>query len=140
MERNFRPVSVLNTFSKIYEKFLKQQLNQHLDNTLSVFIEVFRRAYSTQHVFVQHVSYNDLLLRSSKCTMHCSPKTPLHRNTQNTESFESTIDAEHFELRSSNYSLRNANNLPILGLIKLLLGPKALSALGHRFGMAYLMN
>ena len=37
---NFRPVSILNTSSKIHEKVLKQQLNQHLDNTLSVFIAV----------------------------------------------------------------------------------------------------
>ena len=53
VERNFRPVSVLNTFSKIYEKVLKQQLTQHLDNTLSVFISAYRRAYSTQHVLVR---------------------------------------------------------------------------------------
>ena len=42
VERNFRPVSVLNTFSKIYEKVLKQQLIQHLHNTLSVFIAAYR--------------------------------------------------------------------------------------------------
>ena len=53
VERNFRPVSVLNTFSKIYEKVLKQRLNQHLDNTLSVFIAAYRRAYSTQHVLIR---------------------------------------------------------------------------------------
>ena len=53
VERNFRPVSVLNTFSKIYEKVLKQQLNQHLDNTLPVFIAAYRRAYSTQHVLIR---------------------------------------------------------------------------------------
>ena len=42
VERNFRSVSVLNTFSKIYEKVLKQQLTQRLDNTLSVFIVAYR--------------------------------------------------------------------------------------------------
>ena len=52
-ERNFRPVSVLNTFSKIYEKVLKKQLTLHLDNTLSVFIAAYRRAYSTQHVLIR---------------------------------------------------------------------------------------
>ena len=41
-ERNFRPVSVLNTFSKIYEKALKQQLISHLDKTLSIFISAYR--------------------------------------------------------------------------------------------------
>ena len=53
VERNFRPVSVLNTFSKIYEKVLKQQLVQHLDDTLSVFISAYRRAYGTQHVLIR---------------------------------------------------------------------------------------
>ena len=45
--RNFRPVSVLNTFSKIYEKVLTQQLIKHLDKTLSVFIAAYRKAYGT---------------------------------------------------------------------------------------------
>ena len=51
--RNFRPVSVLNTFSKIYEKVLKQQLIKHLDKTLSVFIAANRKAYGTQHVLIR---------------------------------------------------------------------------------------
>ena len=41
-EKNFRPVSVLNTFSKIYEKVMKQQLIVYLDTTLSVFIGAYR--------------------------------------------------------------------------------------------------
>ncbi len=52
-ERNFHPVSVLNTFSKIYENVLKQQLIQHLDNTPSVFIAAYRQAYGTQHVLIR---------------------------------------------------------------------------------------
>ena len=36
VEKNFLPVSVLNTFSKIYEKIMKQQLVVHLNTTLSV--------------------------------------------------------------------------------------------------------
>ena len=53
VERNFRPVSVLNTFSKIYEKVLKHQLIGHLDNTLSIFIAAYRRTYGTQHVLIR---------------------------------------------------------------------------------------
>ena len=53
VERNFRPVSVLNIFSKIYEKVLKQQLTQHLDKTLSVFIAAYRQKYGTQHVLIR---------------------------------------------------------------------------------------
>ena len=54
-ERNFRAVSVLNTFSKIYEKALKQQLISHLDKTLSIFISAYRKSYSTQHVLINLV-------------------------------------------------------------------------------------
>ena len=54
-ERNVRPVSVLNTFSKIYEKALKQQLISHLDKTLSIFISAYRKSYSTQHVLINLV-------------------------------------------------------------------------------------
>ena len=54
-ERNFRPVSVLNTFSKIYKKVLKQQLISHLDKTLSTFISAYRKSYSTQHVLINLV-------------------------------------------------------------------------------------
>ena len=51
--RNFRPVSVLNTFSKIYKKVLKQLLVKHLDYTLSTFIAAYIRAYGTQHVLMR---------------------------------------------------------------------------------------
>ena len=54
-ERNFRPVSVLSTFSKLYEKALKQQLLSHLDKTLSLFISAYRKSYNTQHVLINLV-------------------------------------------------------------------------------------
>ena len=49
------PVSVLNTFSKILEKILKEQLTPFLDKTLSIFIAAYRKAYSTQHVLIKLV-------------------------------------------------------------------------------------
>ena len=45
---NFRPGSILNTFSKIYEKVIKDQLVSGLDNYLSSFISAYRKGYSTQ--------------------------------------------------------------------------------------------
>ena len=51
VERTYRPVSILNTFSKIFEKILKEQLSPFLDKTLSIFNAAYRAAYSTQHVF-----------------------------------------------------------------------------------------
>ena len=55
VERNYRPVSILNTFSKIFEKILKEQLSPFLDKTLSIFIAAYRTAYSTQHVLIKLV-------------------------------------------------------------------------------------
>ena len=50
---NFRPVSILNTFSKIYEKVIKDQLVSGLDKYLSPFISAYRKRYSTQHVLTR---------------------------------------------------------------------------------------
>ena len=50
---NFRPVSILNTFSKIYEKVIKYQLVSGLDKYLSPFISAYRKRYSTQHVLTR---------------------------------------------------------------------------------------
>ena len=55
VEKNYRPVSVLNTFSKIFEKILKEQLTPCLDETLSTFIAAYRKAYSTHHVLIRLV-------------------------------------------------------------------------------------
>ena len=55
VERNFRPVSILNVFSKIYEKILKNQLIPFLDETLSQFIAAYRKSYGTQHVLIRMI-------------------------------------------------------------------------------------
>ncbi len=52
-EKNYCPVSVLNSFSKIFEKTVKNQLSQHIGNCLSIFIAAYRSAYSTQHVLLR---------------------------------------------------------------------------------------
>ena len=50
---NYRPVSILNTFSKIYEKVIKNQLVSHFDKYLSPFTSAYRKSYSTQQVLVR---------------------------------------------------------------------------------------
>ena len=50
---NYRPVSVLNIFSKVYEIVLKNALLSALSEYMSPFISAYREGYSTQHVFVR---------------------------------------------------------------------------------------
>ena len=50
---NFRPISVLNCFSKVYEKILKTKLLEKTNNLFSPFISAFRESYNTQHVLIR---------------------------------------------------------------------------------------
>ena len=52
---NFKPVSILNTFFKIYEKVIKDQLVSRLDKYLSPFMSAYRKGYSSQHVLTRLV-------------------------------------------------------------------------------------
>ena len=49
---NYRPLSMLNAFSKIYEKVIKNQLNSYFHKYFSPFISVCRKRYNTQHVLI----------------------------------------------------------------------------------------
>ena len=51
--QNYRPVSILNTFSKIYEKVIKNQLVSYFDKYLSLFISAYRKNSSTQQVLIR---------------------------------------------------------------------------------------
>ena len=50
---NYRPVSVLNVFSKFYERVIKMQIIIFIDNRLSEFLSAYRKGYSTQHVLMR---------------------------------------------------------------------------------------
>ena len=50
---NYRPVSILNTFSKIYERYIHNSLIPFVDNFLSVFISAYRQTYSSNHVLIR---------------------------------------------------------------------------------------
>ena len=49
---NYRPVSILNAFSKIYEKVIKSQLVSYFDKYFCLFISKSRKSYSTQQVLI----------------------------------------------------------------------------------------
>ena len=52
---NFRPVSLLNTFSKFYERVIKDQLALSIENYFSPMVSAYRKNYTTQHVMTHLV-------------------------------------------------------------------------------------
>ena len=50
---SYRPVSILNVFSKIYEKVIKNQLMSYFEKYFSPFISAYRKIYSTQKVLIR---------------------------------------------------------------------------------------
>ena len=52
---NFRLVSLLNKFSKFYERVIKDQLVLSMENYSSPMVSAYRKNYSTQHVITRLV-------------------------------------------------------------------------------------
>ena len=51
-KKNYRPVSILNSVSKLFEKIIQQQLNPFFDNTLSDHLCGYRKGHSTQYAIL----------------------------------------------------------------------------------------
>ena len=51
--KNYRPVSLLNIFSKIYESFLYQNVTNYVNCFLSKFISAYHKSYSSSHVLIR---------------------------------------------------------------------------------------
>ena len=51
--KSYRPVSLLNGFSKIYERFLHDSLSNFTDKILSKFVSAYRKPYSSNHVLLK---------------------------------------------------------------------------------------
>ena len=53
--KNERPVSLLNMFSKIYERVLHKNFTNYENTFLSKFISAYRKSYSTTHVLIRSI-------------------------------------------------------------------------------------
>ena len=51
-KKNYRPVSVLPTISKICEKLMQRQINNYIINHLSLYLCGYRKGYNTQQALV----------------------------------------------------------------------------------------
>ena len=50
--RNYRPVSVLPTISKVFERLMQNQIISHIDKHLSPYLCGYRKGYSAQHALI----------------------------------------------------------------------------------------
>ena len=49
-KNNYNPVSILNAFSKIYQRFINDKLLNHVNDILSDFVSAYRSKYSSNHM------------------------------------------------------------------------------------------
>ena len=54
-EKNYRPVSILPTLSKIYERLLSEQLTEHFNSIFHDFLSAFRASYGCQTTLLRLV-------------------------------------------------------------------------------------
>ena len=52
---NYRSVCVLDTFSKIVESLIFDQLTKHANEFLQIFMGAYRKLYSSQHILIRLV-------------------------------------------------------------------------------------
>ena len=53
--KNYRPAGLLNIFSKIYERFLHENLTDYVDSFLSKFRSAYRKSCSSNHVLIHFI-------------------------------------------------------------------------------------
>ena len=50
---NFRPVCLLNRFSKIYENYINNRIVNSMSNYISPSVSAYRKGYNSQHVLIR---------------------------------------------------------------------------------------
>ena len=52
-KNNYRPVSILNDFSKIYKRFINDKLLSHVNDMLYDFVSAYRSKHSSNHMVLR---------------------------------------------------------------------------------------
>ena len=52
-KENYRPISVIGTFSKIIERYIEMKIVDHVESFLSIFIGAYRKRHSTNNVLIR---------------------------------------------------------------------------------------
>ena len=52
-KENYRPISILNTFSKVFERYILEQLTPFFNVTMSHFLSAYRKKFSCQNVLLR---------------------------------------------------------------------------------------
>ena len=66
--KNYRQVSILNCFSKVYEKFIHENLTSSITKFLSDIISAYRRGHSTNHALLRLIEHWKAALDSNLFT------------------------------------------------------------------------
>ena len=66
-EKNYRPVSILPTLSKIYERLLSEQLTEHFNSIFHDFLSAFRASYGCQTTLLRLVEDWKQALDNNMC-------------------------------------------------------------------------
>ena len=93
-----------------------------------------RQERALRFLYNDHVSsYNDLLLKSQRCTMHVSRLRSLSLAIFKTlHDLNPSLMKDIFQIRTSNYSSRNPNNLTHYRPNQVTFGTNSLKSLGPR--------
>ena len=52
---DYRPVSILSNFSKLFKKIIFLQLNHYMQNKFSIYLTSFRKNHNTHHVLLKMI-------------------------------------------------------------------------------------
>ena len=50
---NFRPITLLNCFSKIYKNYINNHILNSMNNYISPYVSAYRKGYNSQHVLIR---------------------------------------------------------------------------------------